>query len=209
MFTIYFSWWRNQIENFRVPTTSAKVATAGKAFGVWNDKNNTFQFKLPSGVCTADVTFMGTSGIHGFHFTSERAEVSHVAWEHMDYEHTSDAFLLECAFSHRGKHPQVVELPLPRVAGFSRYHNPTRPPHLVGGALVRCCRSYSPKEIRSVQAIGLEQSPAYFSARVNSKNRARSLSQPRSIGNRNSQGSRERSRERSTSRFGDTSESPS
>ena len=25
MFTIYFSWWGNQVENFRVPTTSAKV----------------------------------------------------------------------------------------------------------------------------------------------------------------------------------------
>ena len=136
VYIIYFSWWRD----FRVPTTTTKVnvAMAGKAFGVWNDKTNTFQFKLPSGVCTADVAFMGTSGIHEFHFTLESAEAFHVAWEHMDYEHTSDAFLLECAFSCCGKHPQIVELPLPRVAEFSRYHNSTRPSHLVGGALVRC-----------------------------------------------------------------------
>ena len=139
MFIIYFSWWRDQFENFRVPTTSAKVkvAMAGKAFGVWHDNTNTFQFKLPAAVCAADVTFMGTTGIHEFHFTLDSAKASHVAWEHMDYEHTSDAFLLERTFSHNSKHSQVVELPLPRVAKFSRYHNPTRPSHLVGGVLVR------------------------------------------------------------------------
>ena len=188
VYIIYFSWWRD----FRVPTstTKVKVATAGKAFGVWNDKTNTFQFKLPSGVCTADVAFMGTSGIHEFHFTLESAKPSHVAWEHMDYEHTSDAFLLEHAFSCHGKHPHIVELPLPRVAEFSRYHNPTRPSHLVGGVLVRRLRSYSPKEIMSAHAMGLEQSPSYFTTRGN---RARSLSQPRSISGSNRQRSRERS----------------
>ena len=135
VYIIYFSWWRY----FRVLTsTKVKVTMAGKAVGVWNDKTNTFQLKLPSGVCTADVAFMGTSGIHEFQFSLERAEASHVAWEHKNYEHTSNAFLLEHAFSHHGKHPQIVELPLPRVAEFSRYHNPTRPSHLVGGALVRC-----------------------------------------------------------------------
>ena len=56
--------------------------TAGRAFGVWNNKDSTFQFKLPSGICTADVTFMGTSGVHKFHFTSDSAKASHVAWEH-------------------------------------------------------------------------------------------------------------------------------
>ena len=73
MLDIDFRWWRNQVENFRVPTTSAKVkvVTAGRAFGVRNNKDSTFQFKLPSGICTADVTFMGTSGVPKFHFTSE------------------------------------------------------------------------------------------------------------------------------------------
>ena len=109
MYIIYFTWWRD----FRVPasTTKVKVAMAGKAFGVWNDKTNTFQFKLPSGVCTADVAFMGMSGINDFHFILESPEASRVAWEHMDYEHTSDAFLLECAFSCHGKHSHIVELP--------------------------------------------------------------------------------------------------
>ena len=43
--------------------------------------------------------------------------------------------------------------------------------------------------------MGLEQSPAYFTRRGNSRNRARSLSQPRAISGRDRQRSRERSRE--------------
>ena len=173
MFTIYFSWWRNQVENFRDPTISAKVkvATAGRAFGVWNNKDSTFQFKLPSGICMADVTFMGTSGVHRFHFTSDSAKASHVAQEHLDYDHTANAFLLDRAFTHRGKHPKLVELPLPRVTGFAEYYNPIRPSHLVGGALVRHRRSYSPTEIRSMWTVGLEQSPAHFSRRAHSSSR--------------------------------------
>ena len=73
--------------------------TAGRAFGMWNNKDNTFQFKLPSGVCTADVTFMGTSGVYKFHFTSDSGKASYVAWEHLDYDHTANAFLLDCAFT--------------------------------------------------------------------------------------------------------------
>ena len=153
LYFVYFSWWRNQ--NFRVPSsTKVTVATAGRAFGVWNDKDSTFRFKLPAGVCTADVSFMGTTGIHEFHFTTDSAEASHVAWEHIDYNHTSDAFLLERAFTYHGKHPQVVGLPLPRVSGFAKFDNPTRPSHLVGGVLVRHRRSYSPSEIRSIRAVG-------------------------------------------------------
>ena len=214
MFTIYFSWWRNQVENVRVPITSAKVkvVTAGRAFGMWNNKDSTLQFKLPSEVCTADVTFMGTSGVHKFHFTSGSAKASHGAWEHLDYEHTTNAFLLDHAFTHCSKHPQVVELPLPHVRGFTDFYNSTRPSHLVGRALVRCCQSYSPcppTEMRSMWTIGLEQSPAYFSRRaqsasrtpnmVSAHSRTRSLSQPRSIISVDSTRSRERSRERSSS----------
>ena len=152
-----------------------KVATAGKACGVWYEKLNTFQFKLPAGVCAADMSFMGTSGIHEFHFTLDSAQATHVAWEHADYPHTTDAFLLERAFHQvGGKRPQVVDLPLPRVADMTRYHNPTRPAHLKGGALVRRKRSYSPNEFRSVQAVGLEQSPAYFTKSTKTVHRAKS-----------------------------------
>ena len=161
MYFVFFSWWKD----FRVPTSTpkVKVATGGKACGVWYEKLNTFQFKLPAGVCAADMSFMGTSGIHEFHFTLDSAQATHVAWEHADYPHTTDAFLLERAFHQvGGKRPQVVDLSLPRVADMTRYHNPTRPAHLKAGALVRRKRSYSPNEFRSVQAVGLEQSPAYF-----------------------------------------------
>ena len=190
----YFSWWKD----FRAPTTTTKVkvATARRAFGVWYGNTNTFQFKLPAGVCAADISFMGTTGIHEFHFTLDSAKASHIAWEHLDYEYTSNAFLLECAFNRDGKKPQIVDLPLPRVANISRYHNPTRPSYLKGGSLVRCRRSYSPDEIRSVQAVGLEQSPAYLSRGLNSRNRARSVSQPGSGSGRHSIRSRERSREK-------------
>ena len=144
---------------------------------------------------------MGTTGIHEFHFTLDSAKASHIAWEHLDYEYTSIAFLLECAFNRNGKKPQIVDLPLPRVADISRYHNPTRPSYLKGGSLVRHRRSYSPNEIRSVQAMGLEQSPAYLSRGLNSRNRARSVSQPGSCSGRHSIRSRERSREKSTSPY--------
>ena len=102
----------------------------------------------------------------------------------------------------------MVELPLPRVPGFTKFHNPTRPSHLVGGALVRCRRAHSPSEIRSIRAVGLEQSPAYFSRRVRSmsrtpdrEDRARSCSQPRSTSSPGSFRSREYSRDRSMSPF--------
>ena len=134
--------------------------------------------------------------------------------EDIDYNHTSDAFLLERAFTYHGKHPQVVELPLPRVSGFTKFHNPTRPSHLVGGALIRCRRSYSPSEIRSIRAVGLEQSPAYFSRRVRSmsrtpdrEHRARSLSQSRCTSSPGSFRSREHSRDRSMSPFQDSNQS--
>ena len=74
-----------------------------------------------------------------------------------------------------------------------RYHNPTRPAHLKGGALVRRRRSYSPNEFRSVQAAGLEQSPAYFTKNMKSIHRAKSAPHRRHFG------TREKSREKSPS----------
>ena len=114
---------------------------------------------------------MGTSGVHKFYFTSDSAKACHVAWEHLDYDHTAGVFLLDHEFTHHSKHPQVVELPLPRVTGFTEYYNPTRPSHQVGGVLVRHHRSNSSREIRSMQTVGLEQSPAYFSGRAHSASR--------------------------------------
>ena len=88
-----------------------------------------------------------------------------------------------------------MDLPLPRVAEMTRYHNPTRPAHLKGGALVRRRRSYSPNEFRSVQAIGLEQRPAYFTKNMKSIHRAKSAPHRRHFG------TREKSREKSPSPY--------
>ena len=49
--------------------------------------------------------------------------------------------------------------------------------------------------------MGLEQSPAYLSKGLNSRNRARSVSQPGSGSGRHSIRSRERTREKSTSPY--------
>ena len=116
------------------------------------------------------------------------------------YEYTLNAFLFKCTFNGDGKKPQIVDIPLPRVADISRYYNPTRPSYLKEGSLVRH-RSYSPNEIRSVQATELEQSPAYLSKGLNSRNRTRSVSQPGSGSGKHSIRSRERSREKSTSPY--------
>ena len=153
--------------NFRVPPRSSKikVAKCGKAFGFWNGKNDTFQFNLPRTICSADVTFTGTTGVYKFHFNSNSTNASHIRWEHLDYEYDNEAFLLDRAFTRRGRHPRISELPFPRVSRFTDYHNPTRPNHLVGGALVRRRRSYSPTEIRNVKSRDMEQSPAYLARR--------------------------------------------
>ena len=158
---------------FRVPTHSSKIKVmkCGKAFGFWNGRNDTFQFKLPRTVCAAEVMFTSTSGVYKFHFDSNTSNASHVPWEHLDYDYENEAFLLDRAFTRRGKHPQISELPFPRVRGFTDYYNPTRPSHLVRGALVRHRRSYSSTEIRDLRNRDMEQSPAYVTRR-----RARSVS---------------------------------
>ena len=77
-----------------------------------------------------------------------------------------------------------MDLPLPRVAEKKRNHNPTRPAHLKGGALVRRRRSYSPNEFRSVQTVGLEQSPAYFTRKMKSMPGAKCAPHRRHFGTR-------------------------
>ena len=106
-YLLYFSWW--QQGNFRVPSgsTTMKLATAGKAFGFWNNKDNTFQFKLPPGTCKAEISFMGVTGIHEFYFSKNTSEASHVSWEDYDYEYKSEAYMLDREFTKHGRHPQL------------------------------------------------------------------------------------------------------
>ena len=176
---LYFSWWQQR--NFRVPTgsTTMKLATAGKAFGYWNKKDNTFQFKLPPGTCKAEVSFMGVSGIHEFHFSNNTSEASHVSWEDYDYEYQSEAYMLDREFTKRGRHPPIVEKPIPRVENMANFYNPTRPSHFINGSLERKRRVYAPHELRQARgvgmAMGMNHGPAYFT-----RNRSNSMRRPRS-----------------------------
>ena len=77
-------------QEFQSPSgsTTMKLATAGKAFGYWNKKDNTFQCKLPPGwPWKAEISFMGVSTIHEFYFSKNTSEASHVSWEDYDYEY--------------------------------------------------------------------------------------------------------------------------
>ena len=96
-----------------------KLATAGKAFGYWNKKDNTFQFKFPPGTCKAEISFMGVSGIHEFYFSKNTSEASHVSYEDYDYEYKSEAYLLDREFTKHGRHPPIVKRPIPRGKNMS------------------------------------------------------------------------------------------
>ena len=106
-----------------------KSATAGKAFGFWNNEDNTFQFKFPPGTCKAEISFMGVTGIHEFYFSKNISEASHMSWEDYDYEYKSEAYMLDREFTKCGRHPPIVERPIPRVENMAEFYNPTRPSH--------------------------------------------------------------------------------
>ena len=132
-----------------------KLANAGKAFGYWNKKDNTFQFKLPPGTCKAEISFMGVSGIYEFYFSKNTIEASRVSWEDYDYDYKSEAYMLDREFTKHGRHPPIVERPIPRVEeNMSEFYNPTRPSHLINGSLVRKRRVYAPHELRPARRVG-------------------------------------------------------
>ena len=131
-----------------------KLATAGKAFGYWNKKDNTFQFKLPPGTCKAEISFMGISGIHEFYFSKNTSEASHVSWEDYDYEYKSEAYMLDREFTKHGRHPPIVERPIPRVENMTEFYNPTQPSYFINESLVRKRRVYSSHELRLARRVG-------------------------------------------------------
>ena len=53
-----------------------------------------------------EVDTMATLGVHKFYFTSNTANASHISWEHLDYDHTNDGFLLDHTFTHHGSTPR-------------------------------------------------------------------------------------------------------
>ena len=197
---MYFSWWQNRI--FRVPSrsTTMKLATAGKAFRYWNKKGNTFQFKLPPRTCKAEISFMGVSGIHEFYFSKNTSEASNVSREDYDYEYKSEAYMLDREFTKCGRHPPIVERPIPGVENMTKVYNPTQPSHFVNGSLVRKRRVYAPHELRPARRVGatmgMNQGPAYIT-----RSRSSPVRRPRSYSRSPSKTpERRRSYSKSTSR---------
>ena len=122
---------------------------------------------------------MGVSGIHKFYFSKNTSEASHVSWEDYDYENKSEAYMLDREFTKCGRHPQIVERPIPRVKNMAEFYNPTCPSHFINGSLVRKRRVYFPHELRPARRVGgttgLNQGPAYFT-----RSRSSPVRRPRS-----------------------------
>ena len=122
---------------------------------------------------------MGVTGIHEFYFSKNTSEASHVSWEDYDYEYKSEAYMLDREFTKCGRHPPIVERPIPRVENMAEFYNPTCPSHFTNGSLVRKRRVYSPHELRPARRVGgtmgLNQGPAYFT-----RSRSSPVRRPRS-----------------------------
>ena len=124
-------------------------------------------------------SFMGVSGIHEFYFSKNTSEASHVSWEDYDYKYKSEAYMLDREFTRHGRHPPIVERPMPRVENMSEFYNPTWPSHFINGPLIRKRRVYASHELRQATTVGgplgLNQSPAYFT-----RSRSSPVRRPRS-----------------------------
>ena len=72
---------------------------------------------------------MGVTGIHEFYFSKNSSKASHVSWEDYDYEYKSEAYMLDREFTKCGRHPPIIERPIPRVENMSEFYNLTR--HLI------------------------------------------------------------------------------
>ena len=122
---------------------------------------------------------MGVTGIHEFYFSKNASETSHVSWEDYDYKYKSEAYMLDREFTKRGRHPPIVERPIPRVENMAEFYNPTHPSHFTNGSLVRKRRVYSPHELRPARRVGgtmnINQGPAYFT-----RSRSSPVRRPRS-----------------------------
>ena len=55
--------------------------------------------------------------------------------------------MLDREFTKRGRHPPIIERPIPRVENMAEFYNPTRPSHFRNGSLIRKRRVYSPHEL--------------------------------------------------------------
>ena len=87
--------------------------------------------------------------------------------------------MLDREFTKHGRHPPIVERPIPRVENIAEFYNPTQPSHFINGALVRKRRVYAPHELRPARRVDgtmdMNQGPAYFT-----RSRSSPVRRPRS-----------------------------
>ena len=115
---------------FRIPPTSkyVQMATAGKATGVWDRRENTFYFQIPPGITKAYMEFSGIPGHYQFDFDTSQCRGSYVNWGDYDYDYESDRFELEREFSrwHHSR-PSITNHPFRRLNSRLENYNPARP----------------------------------------------------------------------------------
>ena len=75
--------------SFRIPPTSkyVQMATAGRATGVWDKRENTFYFQMPSGITKGYMEFSGIPGYYQFDFDMAQCSGSYVNWGDYDYDY--------------------------------------------------------------------------------------------------------------------------
>ena len=133
----------------RVPTSTPTkpIVTAGWAFGQWHKRSHSFVFRLPPGVCKANATFTGTTGIHEFQFKAGFCREIYIPWEDVDYDYQHDYYLLARERSRLGQGDfRVSDHPFPRRQSITDFYNPTQPAYVVWGAVPCGKRRYDPEE---------------------------------------------------------------
>ena len=87
--------------SFRVPPTSkyVQMAATGRATGVSDRREHTFDFQMPPGITKAYMEFSGIPGHYQFDFDMSQCTGSFVGWGDYDYDYESDRYQLDREFS--------------------------------------------------------------------------------------------------------------
>ena len=87
--------------------------------------------------------------------------------------------MLDREFTKHGRHPPIIERPIPRVEDMSVFNNLTWPSLFINGALVRKRKVCPPHQLRSARRVGgtmgMNQGPACFT-----RSRSSPVRRPRS-----------------------------
>ena len=116
--------------SYRIPLTSkyVQMATQGRATGVWDRWENTFNFQQPPGITKGCMEFSGIPGYYQFDFDTAQCSGSYVNWGDYDYDYESDWFQHEREFSRWGQsRPTITNHPFWRLNSRLENYNPARP----------------------------------------------------------------------------------